>query len=72
MTLSLPRLEAVVDGQGRRECAECGDYIDPKDWCAGCIKAKGPCGAPHTRDRKRADAAYCDSSCRARRRNTAN
>lgn len=65
MSLSLPRLEADRTPQGRR-CAECGDFIDPIDWCPGCKKANGPCGAPHKKARKRADAAYCNAACRSR------
>lgn len=56
------RAEAVVDGEGKRQCAACGDYIDPIDWCSGC--KRGECPA-HPRLRKRADAAYCGDGCRS-------
>ena len=69
-SISLPRLSAEVTPQGRR-CAECGDFIDPIDWCPGCQRADGPCGSPHKRTRKRADAAYCDAACRSRSRSGA-
>lgn len=48
----------------RRHCAWCGDFIDPIDWCSNCQGRQAPCGA-HPRLRKRADAAFCDSGCRA-------
>jgi hypothetical protein len=67
---SLPRDEAVIHGNGTRHCANCGDYIDPIDWCFECQKANAPCGRPHRRLRKRTDAAYCDSRCRAHSRYT--
>ncbi|EGE40828.1 hypothetical protein SACT1_1463 [Streptomyces sp. ACT-1] len=57
------RTPAVDQGDGRR-CAWCGDHIDPIDWCSPCRAAQAPCGS-HRRLRKRADAAFCDSGCRA-------
>jgi hypothetical protein len=65
--LTLPRAHAISDPGGRR-CAECGDLIDPMDWCSGCQTAQAPCGRPHRRLRKRADAAFCNPDCRSRRR----
>jgi hypothetical protein len=66
--IHLGRESAVIDG-GKRRCANCGDYIDPIDWCAGCAGGT-PCRKPHRRVRKRADAAYCNGACRANRRYT--
>lgn len=68
--VSLARQRPEFDGQGRRVCAQCGDFVDPKDWCPACVAANGPCGKPHRRDRKRADAAFCDDACRALRRSS--
>jgi hypothetical protein len=59
---------AVIYGDGTRHCAWCGDYIDPIDWCLDCKAHSSPCattGGPHRRLRKRSDAAFCDSGCRA-------
>jgi hypothetical protein len=56
--------EAVIYGDGTRHCACCGDFIDPIDWCLNCQTKQAPCGT-HRRLRKRADAAFCDSGCRA-------
>jgi hypothetical protein len=61
--LSLPRAKTIPDPEGRR-CAQCGDFIDPIDWCLGCQTAQAPCGRPHRRLRKRADAAFCNDGCR--------
>lgn len=60
--------EALVDDDGTRHCACCGDFIDPIDWCGDCQATKVPCaatGGPHRRLRKRVDAAFCDDGCRA-------
>lgn len=60
--------EAVIDGDGTRHCACCGDHIDPIDWCRDCQAGKAPCattGGPHRRLRKRSDAAFCDDGCRS-------
>lgn len=62
------RAEAV-DGPGGRRCAQCGDFIDPIDWCPGCSKGT-PCRQPHRRLRKRADAAFCGRGCKAEYRNS--
>lgn len=69
-SVHIPRQKAVIHGDGTRHCAQCGDYIDPKDWCLDCIKAGKPCRAPHTRLCKRADAAFCDGGCKAFHRST--
>jgi hypothetical protein len=66
--LRLVRAIAVVDGDGKRRCAHCGDYIDPVDWCAECRSGK-PCGV-HKTVRKRDDAAFCNAACRSERRNS--
>lgn len=66
---SLVRAEAVVHGDGTRHCAQCGAEIDPIDWCPDCQRDQKPCGT-HTRLRKRTDAAFCGSDCRARHRYT--
>ena len=50
-------------GEDRR-CATCGDFVDPIDWCSGCSRGT-PCGAPHKRVRKRADAKFCNAACRS-------
>jgi hypothetical protein len=67
----LVRATAVVDGAGKRHCAQCGDYIDPIDWCPqGCRTGK-PCGGGlHNAVRKRVDAAFCNGACRAEYRNS--
>lgn len=60
--------EAIVHDDGTRHCACCGDFIDPVDWCLDCRTSKAPCataGGPHRRLRKRSDAAFCDTGCRA-------
>jgi len=64
----LARATAVVHGDGKRHCAQCGDYIDPVDWCPGCRTGK-LCGT-HKAVRKRADAAFCDGACRSEYRNS--
>lgn len=59
--------EAIVNDDGTRHCACCGDFIDPIDWCGACTP-EAPCattGGPHRRLRKRSDAAFCDAGCRA-------
>lgn len=59
---------AVAHSDGTRRCAWCGDHIDPIDWCLNCKAGQKPCatnGGSHRRLRKRADAAFCDSGCRA-------
>lgn len=63
----MSKAEAVVHDDGTRHCAWCGDYIDPIDWCPSCQRTDPPtpCGTAHRRLRKRADAAYCDESCRS-------
>jgi hypothetical protein len=63
------RAQAVIDGSGKRRCAQCGDYIDPKDWCSDCQGKIIPCGAtppygPHGSLTRAASAAYCDDACR--------
>jgi hypothetical protein len=69
--VSLPRAAAVIGGgRTQRRCANCGDLIDPIDWCEGCKRVEGPCGSPHRRARKRADAAFCDAACRHNHRAT--
>lgn len=67
---SIPRAEAVVDGDGKRHCANCGDFIDPIDWCLSCQRTGEPCCRRHTPMRKRSDAAFCDQSCRSHHRYT--
>lgn len=67
--ISLPRFGAEKPGTGRR-CNQCGDFIDPIDWCSGCLKEEKPCGRPHKRLYKRADAEYCNDACRSERRNS--
>jgi hypothetical protein len=66
----LRRAEAVLNPDGQRHCAACGDFIDPVDWCGRCREAQQPCKAPHRRLRKRADAAFCGGVCRAWHRST--
>lgn len=53
------------DGDNKPRCAQCGDFINPVDWCPYCSDENGPCGRPHRRLRKRADAKFCDASCKA-------
>lgn len=70
--IHLHRETAVPSDRGRR-CAQCGDFIDPVDWCPDCQTANQhtpgtPCRRPHRRLRKRADAAFCNAACRAERR----
>ncbi|THA72477.1 hypothetical protein E6R60_26465 [Streptomyces sp. A0642] len=58
---------AVIDDDGARHCAWCGDFIDPVNWCPDCTPDT-PCatsGGPHRRLLRRADAAYYDSGCKA-------
>ena len=57
--------QAIVQGDGTRHCNWCGAHIDPIDWCPGCQTAQAPCNNPHRRLRKRADAAFCDATCRS-------
>lgn len=76
------RAEAVPDGDGKRHCAACGDFIDPIDWCGWCKTAtrdlrlatgdptaEAACST-HQRPRKRADAAFCNGVCRSWHRST--
>jgi hypothetical protein len=66
----LARATAIVDGDGKRHCAQCGDFIDPIDWCPrGCASGK-PCVSAHKAVRKRADAAFCNRWCRFEYRNS--
>jgi hypothetical protein len=67
---SMPRAEAVVDGEGKRRCANCGDYIDPIDWCMDCQRLNTPCGPHHPRLHKRADAAFCNAECKTAHRSS--
>jgi len=64
VTVHMARAVAVVIG-GQRHCAHCGDFIDPVDWCGLCQRDGRPCGQSHKRARLRADAAFCNSACRA-------
>lgn len=57
-----------VNGQGQRVCVECGDLLDPIDWCVACQTAGKPCGRPHRSLRRRANAVYCGKDCRSRAR----
>ncbi len=67
--LRLARATAVVHGDGKRHCAQCGDFIDPIDWCPRGCRTGTPCGS-HKKVRKRHDAAFCDAGCRAEYRNS--
>jgi hypothetical protein len=69
-SFSMRRAEAVVDATGKRHCANCGDYIDPIDWCPDCQKTGVPCCPRHKPLRKRSDAAFCDASCRSYHRSS--
>lgn len=66
--LHLRRAAPVVDDDGRRQCASCGAFIDPIDWCADCQSGGKPCGTAHRHLRKQATAAFCDAACRSRHR----
>jgi hypothetical protein len=67
-SFSLSRAEAVLDEDGKRHCANCGDFIDPIDWCLDCKANSAPCCPRHTPLRKRSDAAFCDAACRGHHR----
>ena len=67
----LPRAEAQPDPQhpDGRLCAYCGDVIDPIFYCTYCADPARRCTI-HRSPRKRADAAFCNSTCRAMHRST--
>jgi hypothetical protein len=55
------------DDPDGRLCAFCGDGIDPVSYCPPC--RTGSCDT-HRRPRKRADAAFCNDTCRKAHRDT--
>jgi hypothetical protein len=68
--LSLAAPDAEPEGDGKRHCQTCGDFIDPIDWCPYCRKDGEPCRRPHTSLRKRSDAKFCDDGCRSEYRSS--
>jgi hypothetical protein len=67
MGLHLARAEAVPHADGRR-CAQCGDFIDPINWCPSC-RGRSACRV-HAKPYKRANAAFCNDAYRVEYRNS--